>query len=339
MSVPITVAGIEVEPGERRDLAPLVSESYTGDRTTLPMAVFNGSQDGPRVFVTAAVHGDELNGTAVCRQLLTQLEPQRLRGVVVVVPIVNVLGAQIHSRDLPDRRDLNRSFPGSWTGSIAARTARLLFEEVVDGADAGIDLHTAANRRANVPQVRIDTSDADALRLARVFGTPYVLDAALRSGSLREAAQTAGVPVLTYEAGEPLRLDHQAIRLGIDGVLRVLHHLGMIDEAPDSAPDPIVMHQSKWLRADRGGLIDLHVDPGDTVTAGQEVWTTSSPLGAERATATAPVDGVVIGGTTLPVVSPGDAILHIGIIDDEAEPWEDDPSSEEDAQAAVGEDF
>ena len=339
MSAPITVAGIEVEPGERRDLAPLVSESYTGDRTTLPMAVFNGVSDGPRVFVTAAVHGDELNGTAVCQQLLTRLDPPSLHGVVVVVPIVNVLGAQIHSRYLPDRRDLNRAFPGSWTGSIAARTARLLFDEVVDGATAGIDLHTAANRRANVPQIRIDTSDADAMRLARVFGTPYVLDAALRPGSLREAAQTAGVPVLTYEAGEPLRLDHEAIGIGVDGVLRVLCHMGMITEAPPPTPDPIVMHQSKWLRADRGGLVDLHVGPGDSVAAGQPVWTTSSPLGAERATATSPVDGVVIGGTTLPVVSPGDAILHIGIVDDELPPWEDDPSSEEDAQAAIGEEY
>jgi len=337
MNGPITVAGIEVEPGERRDLAPLVSESYTGDRTTLPMAVFNGAHDGARVFVTAAVHGDELNGTAVCQQLLTRLEPSVLFGVVIVVPIVNVLGAQIHSRYLPDRRDLNRAFPGSWTGSIAARTARLLFDEVVEGATAGIDLHTAANRRANVPQIRIDTSDAEALRLARVFGTPHVLDATLRMGSLREAAKTAGVPVLTYEAGEPLRLDHDAIRIGLDGVLRVLHHLGITETGPAVGPDPTIMHQSKWLRADRGGLVDLHVGPGDTVVADQPVWTTSSPLGAERATATSPVAGVVIGGTTLPVVSPGDAILHIGITDGDAEPWEDDPSSEEDAQAAIGE--
>jgi uncharacterized protein len=155
----VTVAGVSVEPGERRDVAPAASEWYTGDRTTLPMAVLNGIEDGPRVFITAAVHGDELNGIAVCRQLLESLDPARLRGIVLVVPVVNVLGVQMGSRYLPDRRDLNRSFPGSHTGSLAARIARLVLDEVIEGSDAGIDLHTAANHRYNVPQIRLDTSD------------------------------------------------------------------------------------------------------------------------------------------------------------------------------------
>jgi uncharacterized protein len=329
MNGPITVAGTRVEPGQRRDLAPVASESYTGDRTTIPMAVINGVEDGARVFVTAAVHGDELNGIAICQQVLTRLQPESLRGIVIVVPVVNVVGAQVRSRYLPDRRDLNRSFPGSTGGSLAARIARLIYDDVIVGSDAGLDLHTAANRRANVPQVRIDTADASALALARVFGAPYVLDANLRPGSLREVAQGADVPVLTYEAGEPLRFDDAAISIGVDGVLRVLGHLGMIDDPPRPAPDSAVMHESKWLRAERGGILDLLVAPGELVQQGQEVWTTTSPLGAERATMESPVDGVVIGATTIPLVSPGDAVLHVGL-PGERPAREDDPSAEED---------
>ncbi len=178
---PITVAGVTIEPGERRDLAPLASESYTGDRATLPMAVINGAEDGARVFVTAAIHGDELNGIEVCRRLLDLLDPAALRGSIVVVPIVNVLGVQFGSRYLPDRRDLNRSFPGSHGGSMAARIARLVTEEVITGSDAGIDLHTAANHRTNVPQVRI-ADDERALELAITFGAPFVMHAPLRAG-------------------------------------------------------------------------------------------------------------------------------------------------------------
>ena len=330
MTESLTVAGAYIPPGERRDLAPLVSESYTGDRTTLPMAVVNGVGDGPTVFVTAAIHGDELNGIAICQQLLAWLDPETLRGAVIVVPIVNVLGAQIRSRYLPDRRDLNRSFPGTTRGSMASRIARILHEEVVVGAAAGIDLHTAANRRANVPQIRIDTSDEHALGLAGVFGAPYVLDASLRPGSLRESARQRGVPVLTYEAGEPLRFDDEAIQIGLDGIRRVLRELEMVDDAPDDAEPPLVMHESTWLRADRGGILELHVGWGERVVEGQPVWTTTSPLGAERATMESPVDGVVIGGTTIPLVAPGDAVLHVGVPGDRPAS-EDDPSDEEDA--------
>ncbi|MFA9445144.1 succinylglutamate desuccinylase/aspartoacylase family protein [Egicoccus sp. AB-alg6-2] len=330
MNGPVSVAGVSVAPGERRDLFPSASESYTGDRTTLPMAVINGTGDGPRVFVTAAVHGDELNGIAVCRALLDRLDPAELDGVVVVVPIVNVLGVQIGSRYLPDRRDLNRTFPGSHDGSMAARIARLLVEEVIDGSDVGIDLHTAANQRTNVPQVRVDTGDERARDLAVTFGAPFVLDARLRPGSLREAAGERGVSVLTYEGGGPLRFDDDAIDVATRGVLRVLNRLEMTDAAPPPAhPAPMVLHESRWLRAERGGLLELHVAAGDHLQEGQPLWTTSSPLGEERATHEAAEEGFVVGATTLPLVQPGQALLHVALPGDRV-PAEDDPSEEED---------
>jgi len=326
---PITVAAVTIEPGERRDLAPLASESYTGDRASLPMAVLNGAEDGPRVFVTAAVHGDELNGIEVCRRLLETLTADGLRGSIVVVPIVNVLGVQFGSRYLPDRRDLNRSFPGSHGGSMAARIARLVTEEVITGSDAGIDLHTAANHRTNVPQVRISEDDRP-LDLAVTFGAPFVLRAPLRPGSLRAVARDLGVPVLTYEGGEPLRFDEEAIDVAFRGIRRVLARLDMIDDAPDAAStQPMVLEASRWLRAERGGVLELHVGPGDLVQAGQPLWTTTTPLGAERAGVAAEADGYVIGATTLPLVQPGQAVLHVAL-PGETITAEDDPTDEED---------
>jgi uncharacterized protein len=327
---PLLVAGVEVLPGMRRDITPLASESYTGDRTTIPMAVLHGAEHGPRVFVTAAVHGDELVGIAVCQELLARLDASAMAGTVIVVPIVNVLGAQIHSRYLPDRRDLNRSFPGTHGGSMASRVARLLMDEVVRGSDVGIDLHTAANRRTNVPQLRVDASDGRARELARAFSPPYILDASLRPGSLREVAGQEGVSVLTYEAGEALRFDDEAVSVALDGTLRVLAYLGVLDDAPAAPAAPVEMHESRWVRAERGGVLELLVAPGEEVVEGQELWTTTSPLGEERATVTSPHTGVVIGATTLPLVSPGEAIVHVGITGEDRPSVEDDPTLEED---------
>lgn len=326
---PITVAAVTIEPGERRDLAPLASESYTGDRASLPMAVINGVEDGPRVFVTAAVHGDELNGIEVCRRLLDTLTPGGLRGSIVVVPIVNVLGVQFGSRYLPDRRDLNRSFPGSHGGSMAARIARLVTDEVIADSDAGIDLHTAANHRTNVPQVRIADDDR-ALELAVTFGAPFVLRAPLRPGSLRAVALDLGVPVLTFEGGQPLRFDQDAIDVAFRGIRRVLARLDMIDDPPEAVTsEPMVLEASRWLRAERGGVLELQVGPGDLVRAGQPLWTTTTPLGAERASVAAEADGYVIGATTLPLVQPGQAVLHVALPGATISA-EDDPTDEED---------
>ena len=327
---PITVAGVTVEPGERRDLSPSASESYTGDRTTLPLAAINGAEDGPRVFVTAAVHGDELNGIEACRRLLDLLEPAELNGAVIVVPIVNVLGVQIVSRYLPDRRDLNRAFPGSHTGSMAARIARLVTDEVIDGSDLGIDLHTAANHRTNVPQVRVAAGDETATAHGVAFGAPFVLTAKLRPGSLRAVAHEMGVPVLTFEGGQPLRFDEEAVEVAVRGTLRVMQRLGMIEAAPPPSHDtPMVLAESRWLRADRGGLLELHCGIGDHIDPEQPLWTTTSPLGEERASISATEEGYVIGATTLPLVQPGQALLHIALPGNR-HPAEDDPTEEED---------
>jgi uncharacterized protein len=327
----VTIAGTEVAPGERADLECAVSESYVGHRTSIPVAVFNGTEPGPRLFVTAAVHGDELNGIAACRDLVGLLDPAAIRGTVIVVPIVNVIGAQLHSRYLPDRRDLNRCFPGTTSGSVASRMARVVTDEVIMGSDVGIDLHTATNRRTNVPQVRIDTTDERARELALAFGAPYVLSASLRPGSLRQAAADIGVSVLTYEGGEALKFEPEPIEVALRGVLRVLGHLDMLADPPATDVASLVMPESRWMRAERGGILDLQVGPGDEVTVGQPLWTTTDPFGQELSTVESPLDGIVIGGTTLPLVAPGDAVLHLAVIAD-GQPFADDPTDEEDLE-------
>ncbi len=326
----ITVAGVQVEPGERRDLAPAASQSFTGDLTSLPMTVLNGVDDGPRVFVTAAIHGDELNGIAVCRQLLEALDPAEMRGSVIVVPVVNVPGVQIGSRYLPDRRDLNRAFPGSQTGSMAARIARLVMDEIVDGSDLGIDLHTAANHRTNVPQVRITPDNPRLEKFASVFGAPFVLEARLRQGSLRAAAADFGVDVLTYEGGGPSRFDAEAIDVAFEGVLRVLASLDVIGGPPGIGDrTPTMLPASRWMRAESGGILELGVELGDHVRAGTLLWSTTSPVGVEVNRVEADDEGYVIGMTTLPLVQPGHAVLNLGLPGPSEAP-DDDPTDEED---------
>ncbi|MEX0659606.1 MAG: succinylglutamate desuccinylase/aspartoacylase family protein [Egibacteraceae bacterium] len=331
---PYMIGGMSVPVGARTDLLLKVSESYTGDRLSIPVSVVNGAADGPTLFVTAAIHGDELNGIAIVRELLLELTAADIAGTLVCVPMVNVLGVQFHSRYLPDRRDLNRFFPGTAGGSTASRLANTLMTEVVAEADAGVDLHTATNRRTNAPQVRTGLDDPRAAQLGHAFGAPFLIDASLRAGSLRDAAAKEGVPVLTYEGGEALRFEEDVIATGTAGVLRVMGALGMVggDRLPPPPAEPVrISDETHWVRAERGGILDLLVGPGDDVTVGQPLWSVVNPFGHERNQKDSPYAGVVIGMTTLPLVNPGDAVVHIAILGRHEHRWIDEPTDEEDA--------
>ncbi len=321
MTSPVILGGREVHPGERLTFELPVTDLSTHTPMSMPVRVLCGMEDGPRLFVSAAVHGDEINGVEVVSRLLTEPSLALLRGTLIAVPIVNVLGFVAQSRYLPDRRDLNRSFPGSKRGSLAARLAHLFLSQVVANATHGIDLHTGAIHRANHPQIRADLSDPQADRLARAFGAPVVINSSLREGSLREAAGKRGVPVLVYEAGEALRFDEAAITQGVAGVLAVMRALDMLpDQAAKAAgkaagkaalTEPFVARSSSWIRAPRSGVLRCAVPLGTMVAAGDLLGEVADSFGDNRSRIVARRDGMVIGSTYLPVVYEGDALFHM----------------------------
>jgi len=304
--------GDRVGPGERGEVTLRVSTSYAGAQVEIPVFVWRGAGEGPRVFVTAAVHGDEINGTGAIREIITTNPFTLARGTLVLVPVVNILGFEQHARYLPDRRDLNRSFPGVGDGSQASRMARAVFDAIVTPCDYGIDLHTAAIRRTNFPNVRADMGDARVAALARAFGTELIVSGSGPKGSLRRAACRVGRPTIILEAGEVWKVEPAYVEYAVRGVRNCLAHLGMIEgEAPRRPAYQIEADTTKWVRAERGGFLQFHVAPGDIVEAGEAIATSTSLTGERQSVIASPRDGIVLGMTTLPSVAPGDAVCHL----------------------------
>jgi predicted deacylase len=279
---------------------------------SLPVTVIRGKHPGPRLWLSAAIHGDELNGVDIIRRVVKAIKPHRLTGAVIAVPVVNIFGLLEQSRYLPDRRDLNRSFPGSTRGSLASRLAALFMKEVVSQCTHGIDLHTAALHRINLPQVRADLNNPAAYQFAKAFGAPVMLHASHRDGSLRQAAAKRKIPILVYEAGEALRFDAEAIQAGVDGIYRVMDHLGMY-APPDSIPSPDTHEswESRWVRASRGGIWHRTTALGETVKARQSLGYITDTFGDKPVQVRSPLDGLVIGHGQNPLVNQGDALVHI----------------------------
>lgn len=318
-----TLGGTQVAVGETAELRLKVAESYTAEPVTVPVTVVRGGP-GPTLFVTATVHGDELNGVGILRGLLNDTDFSGLRGTLIAVPVVNVPGFLNQDRRLPDRRDLNRSFPGRRRGSLTSRLADTLFREVIRKSDFGIDLHTAGGERTNYPQIRADLSNPGVAELAQAFGCPLMVDGAGPEGSLRRVAVEAGVPTIVYEAGSPRRLEKPFIGVGIAGVLNVLRHLKMMPGEPVSPPLRFAIGRTHWVRARAGGILDLKVDLGQPLRRGQAISVNTNPFGRERSQLKAPHAGVVLGLTQLPLVHPGDAICHVARLEPrEIEAWRD----------------
>ncbi len=323
-NVPITVGDVTVQPGRTSRFELPFARLPTGTEASLPVAVVNGRYAGPHVWLSAAIHGDELNGIEIIRRVLQRVEARRLYGAILAVPIVNVFGFLNESRYLPDRRDLNRSFPGSRRGSLATRLAGLFMSEVVAQCSVGIDLHTATNHRINLPQVRADLDEEDTLALARAFGAPFAIHARLRDGSLRQAANERGIRVLLYEAGQAHRFDEVAIAAGVDGVLRVLGSLGMGDwEVPPPASIQTV-RRTTWVRSRRGGILNMEIDLGQEVTAGDVIGSIADSFGVRPTRIRAGVGGWVIARSLNPLVAPGDALAHLAT---DAGPDRDEPAN------------
>lgn len=310
---PFELAGQKIPLGESCNLALPVSQSYSGSDVTLPVRVVRGKEPGPAVMISAAVHGDELNGTGIIRELILAPPFELLRGTLVLVPVVNILGYERNVRYLPDRRDLNRCFPGLAGGSLASRIAHTVFHDLVLSCEYLIDFHTAAVRRTNFPNVRADLRQPEVRRLARAFGCPLVVNSEGAKGTLRLAAVEAGLAAIILEAGEVWKVEPSVVEVGLRGVKNVLLELEMIEGKRERPAYQARIERSTWLRSDVGGLLRFHAAPGEVVEKGQALASCASLLGVERGVVEAPEDGIVMGLTTLPSVKPGDPVCHLAI--------------------------
>lgn len=300
-----------VPPGSQQDVEVPVSESYSGRDVGFPVHVKRALKPGPVVFVTAAVHGDELNGTGAIRSLIVDEEIELLCGSLILVPVINVLGFEMHSRYLPDRRDLNRCFPGTSSGSQASRLARVVFDEIVGRCDFGIDLHTAAIRRTNFPNVRGDLSDPRVKILADAFGCEIVVNDRGPEGAFRRAACDDGCATIILEAGEVWKVEPMVVEYAIRGVKNVLRNFGMIHGKSQRPTFRSVVEKTTWVRADHAGFLQFHVAPGSTVNQGDPLATSTTLLGRDPFVIESPCDGIILGMTTLPVTAPGEPVCHI----------------------------
>lgn len=320
----ITVLNTEIQPGSAQRLSWSATELFEGVPVSTPVLVVNGALPGPTLCLTAAVHGDELNGIEMVRRVMHDLNPDKLSGAVIGIPIVNVQGFRRGSRYLPDRRDLNRYFPGNPNGSAAARIAHSFFNNVVAHCDALVDLHTGSFERANLPQIRADLRDPDVVTLTQGFGSMVILHSSPAVGTLRHAATRAGIPAVTLEAGGPSQLELNEVKLGVKGIETLVNTLGMIHKRRLWGDPEPVYYKSSWVRADNGGILLSDVSLGSTVRKGDLLGTITDPMNNARTELRSPYAGRIIGMARNQVVMPGFAAFHVGIQTDEA-PVEETP--------------
>lgn len=317
----LVIAGTDILPGNSYKLELPATRLYTDTNIAIPVFVKRGKRPGPTLFLSAAIHGDELNGVEIINRIINSRRLSGLRGTLIAVPVVNVYGVLAQSRYLPDRRDLNRSFPGSPKGSLAARLAHIFLDEIVSKSDYGIDYHTGAIHRSNLPQIRANLDDEETRAMGEAFGVPVMLNSNVRDGSLRQCAADMGARVLLYEAGEALRFDELCIRAGVEGTIKVMRHLEMLSpsRSKKSAYESVIARRSDWTRATDSGFVNHHKELGDHVASGDVLATISDPFGKVLDTVVANREGIIIGKQKIPLVQEGEAMYHIAYFHDTEE--------------------
>ena len=308
----MTLNGKSIAPGEQKYIDLRIAKLPTHTVIDLPVYVSRSVHDGPVLLLTSGLHGNETNGIEIVRRLITSSLVNPKRGTVIAVPIVNIYGFLQQERYLPDGKDLNRSFPGNKTGSLASRVAHAIVNQILPLADYGIDFHTGGASKDNYPQIRCVLAHSVNLELARAFSPPFIINSGLIDKSFRKAAQRRGKSIIVYEGGESLRFDENAIQVGIDGTLRLMKMLDMIDDAPETVVKPRIFQKHSWVRAKVSGLFRTPLQPGDKVTRGQNVGTITDPYGETNVVLKSPVNGYIVGLSRSPVVSAGDALVHLG---------------------------
>jgi len=311
--VGIQILGTTVPPGTTQRLMWSASRIFEGVSTEAPVLIVNGRREGPTLCLTAAIHGDELNGIEMVRRVMHDLDPDKLKGAVIGIPIVNLQGFRRGSRYLPDRRDLNRYFPGNPSGSSAARIAHSLFEEIIRHCNALVDLHTGSFYRTNLPQLRADLRHTKIKELTQGFGGIVVLHSVAAPGTLRRAATDAGIPAITLEAGEPLRLQTAKVSQGVTGIFKLLDTLDIVSRIQLLAPPEPIFYQSTWVRANHGGILFSVVRLGQEIETGDVLGTVTDPITNAQNLIYSPAKGRILGMALNQVVMPGFAAFRIGI--------------------------
>ncbi|WP_251341841.1 succinylglutamate desuccinylase/aspartoacylase family protein [Haloplanus halophilus] len=312
----------EVSPGEKRQFRVEVSETYLGDPVELPVTIINGAATGPRVFMTAAIHGDELNGVKVLQEVADRYRPGDLHGTLVLLHVVNVPGYHAQQRYLPIYdQDLNRSFPGKERSNTAERMAHRVYQRFVSQCDLGLDFHTSTRNRTTMYHARADVDDPAVERLAEAFGTNVILSGEGDEGSLRGVASRNGVPTLTVEMGKAHRFQPGLIEKALDGVESVLAEYGVYPDGTVTEPAwrKVIgpTEEKRWLRADTGGLVDMTWGPNPLVHAGETICTISDHFKDEEHAVEAPFTGLIVGVLENPVALPGHPLCHLVRISDE----------------------
>jgi uncharacterized protein len=307
------IAGQEIKPGESKEIDINIARLPSHTQIDTPIYVSRSLEDGPVLALMAGMHGDEINGMEIVRRIIDGGFNRTKRGTVVCIPIINVYGFLNFSRDVPDGKDVNRSFPGSKSGSLASRVAYHVTHEIIPNIDVGVDFHTGGAMRTNYPQVRATLSNEKNVELANAFNAPFTLDAPFRPNSLRKEASKRGKNIIVYEAGESLRFDQHAIEEGIEGTLRLMKHLNMIDWAPEAKEENRIIWSSSWIRAKTAGLFQSTVSCGQLIQKGEWVGTITDPFGEFKEKVIAKETSYVIGLNNIPVVNAGEALMHLGM--------------------------
>lgn len=309
----IIISGVKVSKGEEAHINLSIARLPSRTPIDIPVFVSRAEEDGPVLLLLAGLHGDEINGIEIIRRILRKRYHKPQKGTVICVPVMNIYGFLNYSRDLPDGKDVNRSFPGSKSGSLASRVAHRLMNEIIPLIDYGVDFHTGGASRANFPQIRCLVNDQVNKELARAFAPPFILNSVYRPNSLRKESANLGKRIIVYESGESMRFDREAILLGVNGARRVMKHLGMSNHVPVAEHEPRIIMKATWVRARYSGLFHYFIRNGKRVEKNQLIGAITDPFGDFYSQIKSPVSGYLIGVNNNPVVNQGDALMHIGI--------------------------
>lgn len=314
----LEIDGNKIKLGERKRICLDIAKLYDFTEINIPIEILRGKEDGPTLFVSGCIHGDEINSVEIVKRLLNHKSLKKIKGTLIAIPIVNVFGFNDKSRYLPDKRDLNRCFPGSDKGSLASRIAYKFTNEIVKKSDYGIDLHTGAAHRNNLPQIRACLDDEKTKELARMFNVPVIINSDIRDGSLRESAKDLNIPTLLFEGGEALRFNDKIATSALQGILSLMSKIGMIsdDYCRIKKKETFIARSSYWIRAPHSGTIILKKKLGDYVKKNQVIGIISDPFGEHKFKVTSNYEGIIIGLITLPLLNDGDAVAHIATFKD-----------------------